>query len=75
MKNMLIPRAPVGRLISRAGAERVSNSAADALAEILEDIALDIGRHAARISRHAGRKTVNSGDIQLAGSSISQNTR
>ncbi len=66
----LIPRAPVARLIAKAGAERVSNSAAGALAEILEDIALDISRQAVQISRHAGRKTVNGGDVRLAGNSF-----
>ena len=64
--NRLIPIAPVGRLIFKAGAARVSKSAAATLTEILEDAALDIGGHAVQISMHAGRKTVNKGDIELA---------
>ena len=64
--NRLIPKAPIARLIFKAGAARVSDSAAVALTEILEDMALDIGAHAVQISKHAGRKTVNKGDVELA---------
>ncbi len=64
----LIPKAPVGRIMLKAGAERISDSAVSALADVLEDFALGIARHAIQISRHAGRKTVNGADIELAGS-------
>lgn len=66
-RDTLIPKAPVARIMFKAGAERVSKSATNALTEVLEDIALDIASHAVQISKHAGRKTVNDKDIELAG--------
>lgn len=64
----LLPKAPIARIMLKAGAERIADSAVSALADVLEDFALGIARHAVQISKHAGRKTVNSSDIELAGS-------
>ena len=52
----------------REGMKRVEEivDAADAFTEILIERALKIASQAAEISRHAGRKTVNEGDIKLA---------
>ena len=61
-----IPRAPVGRILMKAGAKRVSADAADAFTEILIEKALKIASQAAEISKHSGRKTVNEGDVKLA---------
>jgi len=61
-----IPKAPVARILMKAGAKRVSQSAVDAFTEVLEDIAMDIGQQAVRIAKHSGRKTVQEGDIKLA---------
>jgi len=65
-RETIIPKAPVARLVQKAGAKRVSSSAVDFLVEILEERALDIGRQAVKIAKHSGRKTVNDGDVKLA---------
>lgn len=54
------------RLIRRAGADRVSEDAASALASILEEIASGIAVKAWKLAKHAGRKTVTADDIKLA---------
>ncbi len=61
-----LPVAAVDRIIRKAGAERVSESAARELAEVLEDYALEIASEANDLSKHAGRKTVRDTDIRLA---------
>ncbi|MBS1266913.1 MAG: DNA-binding protein HMt-1.1 [Candidatus Woesearchaeota archaeon] len=65
-KTHIIPRAPVGRILYKAGAKRVSADAVELFAEILTDIADEISVQADKIARHAGRKTVQAGDIKLA---------
>lgn len=62
----IVPKAPLARMINDQGAERVSEEAATVFAEILEDIGIEISRRASMISKHAGRKTVQAGDIKLA---------
>ncbi len=61
-----LPVAPVERLIRKAGAERVSPEAAEALGDVLEEYALGLAQKAAQLARHAGRKTVTAQDIKLA---------
>ncbi len=63
---MELPKAPIERLIKRAGAERVSDDAVEALADILEETAIKIASRAIKLARHAGRKTVTEDDIKLA---------
>jgi histone H3/H4 len=61
-----IPKAPVARILINAGAKRVSAGAVDTFTEILEEISMAIGQQAVRIAKHAGRKTVQEGDVKLA---------
>ena len=65
-QSRLIPLAPVERLIKLSGGERVGVSASAALAEILETEGMNLAMRAARIARHAGRKTVTAEDIKMA---------
>ncbi len=62
----VIPYEPTGKLIIQAGAERVSDSAKVALAEYLNEYAMEIGKLAAKYASHAGRATVTESDISLA---------
>ncbi len=65
-KELELPNAPMARLMKAAGAERVSDEACVALAEVLENYALKISQEAAVLARHAGRKTIKAEDIALA---------
>lgn len=61
-----LPIAAVDRVIRKAGAKRVSEDAAIALAEVLEEMAIAIASEAAKLAEHAGRRTVRDVDIRLA---------
>lgn len=61
----ILPLAPIDRLIRKA-AERVSNSAAEAMEEVLREIGLEIAEMANDLAAHAKRKTVTKDDIELA---------
>jgi histone H3/H4 len=64
--------APMHRIIRKAGAERVSEGAADELRKALEDIGVKIAREALDFAIHAGRKTVKSEDIEIAARKLLQ---
>ncbi|MHA1278489.1 MAG: histone family protein [Candidatus Helarchaeota archaeon] len=61
-----IPLAVLDRLIRMAKAERVSEKAAIAMGDILEQIGLEIALMARDLAKHAHRKTINHEDIKLA---------
>ena len=61
-----LPLANMERLLKECGAERVSEDAKEALAEVLEDYGLKIAKDATILSEHAGRKTVRKEDVKLA---------
>jgi len=58
--------APMHRICKKAGAERVSESAAEELSKVLEEIGIKIAREAIDFAMHAGRKTVKTEDIEIA---------
>ncbi len=58
--------APMHRICKKAGADRVSESAARELAKVLDDIGVKIAKEAIDYAMHAGRKTVKAEDIEIA---------
>jgi histone H3/H4 len=66
MVDLELSIAPMHRLIKKAKADRVSESAAQALAVALEEIGIKIAKEAIEYAMHAGRKTVKAEDIEIA---------
>jgi len=66
MTNPELAVAPMHRICKKAGAERVSETAANELAKVLEDVGIRIAKEAIDYAMHAGRKTVKSEDIEIA---------
>lgn len=66
MVDRILPLAAVDRIIRKAGAGRVSEDAAIALAELLEEHGVKVSQRAATFAGHANRKTVTAADIKLA---------
>jgi len=66
MKEIEIAVAPMHRLCMKAGAERVSEAAAQELAKVLDEIGTKIAKEALEYAMHAGRKTIKTKDIEIA---------
>lgn len=66
MANPELSIAPMHRICKKAGAARVSESAAKELAKKLESIGVRIAKEAIDYAMHAGRKTVKAEDIEIA---------
>ncbi len=66
MNELEIAVAPMHRLCKKAGAERVSEEAAELLAKVLEEIGVKIAKEARDYSIHARRKTIKVEDIEIA---------
>lgn len=65
-KRSLIAAATMADLLKQAGAERVSDGAAQAMSAVLMERGMAIGKDAVKFAAHAGRKTVKREDIELA---------
>ncbi|MHA1309610.1 MAG: histone family protein [Candidatus Helarchaeota archaeon] len=65
-KDRILPIAPVDRIIRKADVDRVSESAAETLAEILEKIGIEISKIALEMVKHRKHKIINGEDIKLA---------
>ncbi len=66
MKELEISVAPMHRLCKKAGAERVSEAAAQELAKVLDEIGTKIAKEAFDYAMYAGRKTIKTKDIEIA---------
>jgi len=66
MVNPELAVAPMHRICKKAGASRVSEAAAKALAKELEEVGNKIAKEAIDYAMHAGRKTVKAEDIEIA---------
>ena len=62
--------AAMHRIIKKAGAERVSESACKELSQVLEKSGIEIGKVAIEFMMHAGRKTVRGKDIKIAAKKV-----
>lgn len=61
-----IPVAPVKRLISKSGGNRVSEAAAEELRDAMEEYGREKAQRAGEMAEHAGRKTVKADDVKMA---------
>jgi len=58
--------ASMHRIIKKAGAERVSLSAASELGKALYEMGVRISAEAVDYAKHSGRKTVKARDVEIA---------
>ena len=65
-KRSIIAAAPMAEILKQAGAERVSEAAAQALANVVKNFTFEVAKDAVKFAKHAGRKTVKSADLELA---------
>jgi len=62
----ILSLAAMDKIMRKAGAPRVSDTAKEELASVLEEKGEELAKEAVRFSMHAGRKTVIGEDIKLA---------
>lgn len=63
---MPITRRAAKRILKEVGAGRISDSAADELAIVMNRFAYGIAKKAVQLAAHAKRKTVKKSDVELA---------
>ena len=61
-----LSQAAVERIIKKAGADRVSADATEALSELMEEYGMFLSKEAKKMADHAGRKTLRGTDIRIA---------
>lgn len=61
-----IPKAPIKRILKAAGAQRVSESAAEVMVYHTERFVKTIAKKSTELARHAKRKTITEKDIEIA---------
>ena len=66
VKKGFLSHNAMDKIMREAGALRVSEEAKVALAQVMENKALEISAEAKKFAEHAGRKTVTEKDIHLA---------
>ena len=62
----ILALAAMDKLLRKSGAKRVSESAKNAMREVLEDYAEKISDKAVKLAEHGGRTTIKASDIKLA---------
>ncbi len=70
MVDLELAVAPMHRICKKAGAERVSEAAAEEMAKVLEDVGVKIAKEALDFAMHAGRKTIKEEDIEIAAKKV-----
>ncbi len=65
-----LAKAPIARLMKKAGAKRVSASAVDKMVELTEEYIEKVAKRAAELAKHAGRVTVQDTDVKLAAEGV-----
>ena len=68
VKKKFLSHNAMDKIMREAGALRVSEGAKEALAEVLEQKALEISAEAKKFAEHAGSKTIPDKDIYLSSS-------
>lgn len=63
---MSLPKAPIERIIRKAGGDRISEDAIEELRDAVEEAGKDVAREALEMADHAGRNTVKKEDIEMA---------
>lgn len=65
-KKKFLSHNAMDKIMREVGALRVSDNAKAALADVLEEKALEISAEAKKLAEHAGRKTITEKDVHLA---------